>query len=458
MAAWDRMSPTNIRIGLLHHVGGGNLGDDATLASVAENIRRRLPRAEIIVFSMNPDDTEARHGIPSRPVRRTGWSIGHTPAAPPTTLKTKAKAFARTCRPLFHLLKVSSALVRPTVGIFRELSFLISSKRHIKTLNLLIISGGGQFTERDGPWEFPYTIFKWVMLARWVGVRCIFLNVGAGPLTGALSKYFARQALAAGAYVSLRDHQSRSLVAKIGFKGSSLVYPDSAYALRFTIPSTTLPRCPRPIVGLAPMHYPESRAENEQTVYENLIVKLADFALWLLDRSYALRLLATDTGVDPVAVKDLEAALMNHLDVSRSRCRVSPPVVSVRELLTVMAGVDFVITCRFHGVIFAHLLNKPVLALAHHPKVSDLMTDLGLSNYCVDIRDFDPTLLAERFALMVANAEGIKSHMAASLRGNRQRLADQLDGLFDADSVAAMAREPRWTWRWRNQTGGLSCR
>jgi hypothetical protein len=39
-------------------------------------------------------------------------------------------------------------------------------------------------------------------------------------------------------------------------------------------------------------------------------------------------------------------------------------------------------TCRFHGVIFAHLLNKPILAVARHPKVTELMVGLELSNYC----------------------------------------------------------------------------
>jgi polysaccharide pyruvyl transferase WcaK-like protein len=80
--------------------------------------------------------------------------------------------------------------------------------------------------------------------------------------------------------------------------------------------------------------------------------------------------------------------------------------------------------------VFAHLLNKPVLAIAHHPKVTDAMTELELSNYCMDIRDFDPKLLAERFASMVNNAEDIKSRMAASLTRNRQRLRSQFDELF----------------------------
>jgi polysaccharide pyruvyl transferase WcaK-like protein len=92
---------------------------------------------------------------------------------------------------------------------------------------------------------------------------------------------------------------------------------------------------------------------------------------------------------------------------------------------------DYVVTCRFHGVVFAHLLEKPVLAIAPHPKVAELMADLELSNYCVDARDFDASALADKFASMVANADEIKSRMATKLTRNRQLLRYQFDELFD---------------------------
>jgi polysaccharide pyruvyl transferase WcaK-like protein len=106
-------------------------------------------------------------------------------------------------------------------------------------------------------------------------------------------------------------------------------------------------------------------------------------------------------------------------------------VTSVGDLLATISGMEYVVTCRFHGVIFAHLLNKPVLAIAHHPKVTELMASLGLSDYCVDIRNFNTSLLVERFTSMVSNAEEIKSRMAAKLRSNEQLLRCQLDELFD---------------------------
>jgi hypothetical protein len=36
------------KIGLLNHMGGGNLGDDATQDAVIENIKRRWPEAVIL--------------------------------------------------------------------------------------------------------------------------------------------------------------------------------------------------------------------------------------------------------------------------------------------------------------------------------------------------------------------------------------------------------------------------
>jgi polysaccharide pyruvyl transferase WcaK-like protein len=430
----DRMTQAATKIGLLNHVGGGNLGDDATLEAVAGNIKRRWPNAEIVAFSMNPDDTETRHGIMSHPIRRKGWSIGYKPAGTEAPLKETVKALTRKYRGVFYLLKATNTVLRLPSEVFRELLFLVSSRRKINSFDLLIISGGGQLTEKGGPWGFPYTIFKWVVLARSARVRCIFLNVGAGPLTHPLGKFFVTRALLAADYVSLRDDKSQALVYKIGFTGESRVCPDSAYGLEVAATNgSPLEGRAQPIVGFAPMPYPDRHeypAEKDQIVYNELIRKLAIFASWLVGQSYALTTFGTDIGVDPLAIEDLQLALLSHHGITSSQYSVNHSVKSAHDLLATISGMDYVVTCRFHGVVFAHLLNKPVLAIAHHPKVMDMMTDLELSNYSVDIRDFDLKLLMERFTSMVINTEEIKSRMAASLTRNKQRLRSQFDELF----------------------------
>src|SRR5215510_2810597 len=435
------------KIGLLDHVGGGNLGDEATLDAVAANIKRRWPNAEIVAFSMNPDDTEARHGIMSHPIRRRGRTIGYKPAGTEATLKETVKALTRKYGAVFYLLKAlkaTNAVVSLPGEMFRELSFLVSSRRNIKSFDLLIISGGGQLTEKDGPWGFPYTIFKWVVLARSAGVRCMFVNLGAGPLTHPLSRFFVTRALLAADYVSLRDDKSRALVYEIGFRGESRVCPDSVYGLEVPMTNgSSLGRPAEPIVGFAPMPYPDPReclSEKDRIVYDEYIQKLAIFASWLVGQSCALTMFGTDIGVDPLAIEDLQMALLGHHGVTSSQYRDNHSIKSVHDLLGTMSEMDYVVTCRFHGVVFAHLLNKPVLAIAHHRKVMDLMTDLELSAYCVDIRDFDAKLLAGRFASMVINAEEIRGRMAASLTRNRQLLRSQFDELFRYRSVSKKSR------------------
>jgi polysaccharide pyruvyl transferase WcaK-like protein len=430
----DRAMRADAKIGLLHHVGGGNLGDGATLEAVAENIKRRRPNAEIVAFSMNPDDTERQHGIKSYALRRNGWGIGYKSTG--VGAKAKVKALTRKYRAVFYVLKATSAAIRLPIGVFGELSFLISARRIVKSVDLLIISGGGQLTEKDGPWGFPYTIFKWIILARSAGVNSLFLNVGAGPLSQPLSKFFARWALLSADYVSLRDNKSRTLVQEIGFTGASRVCPDSAYGLEIAPMQTSgRERSSQSTVGLAPMPYPEFDptgylAERNQVLYEAFIGKLASFASWLVSRSYALALFGTDIGVDPQAIADLERTLQAHHGIPPALSGFNHSIASVHDLLAKMSGMDYVVTCRFHGVIFAHLLNKPVLAIAHHPKITELMAALDLSEYCVDIKDFSANLLADRFASMVNNTEEIKSRMAAKLTGNRQLLRNQFDELF----------------------------
>jgi len=64
------MSRAYKKIGLLDHLGGGNLGDDVTLDAVMQNIKRRWPHAVIMGFSLNPSDTQKRHGIQSYAIRK----------------------------------------------------------------------------------------------------------------------------------------------------------------------------------------------------------------------------------------------------------------------------------------------------------------------------------------------------------------------------------------------------
>jgi len=410
------------RIAILHHTGGGNLGDDAIMDVVIHNILERWPDAGIAAFSMNPADTGRRHGIPSFPIRTHTWGIGYGAGEGKSAPSKKPSWLATTRNPLVRLPR----------NLLRELAFLISSYRRLRPFDMLIVSGGGQLTERSGPWGFPYAILIWVLMARLARVRRVFLSVGAGPLRHPLSKFFVRRSLYAANYVSFRDEPSQALARKIGFTGKSEVFPDNVYSLQAPPLSLAADTRHRPVVGIAPMPWPfcdprEYKSENLQALYDEYLAKFADFASSLVRYSCSLELFGSDAGADPGAIEDLRRVLLTRHGIETPPYE---PVDSVEGLLSRMAAMDYVVTCRFHGLVLAHILNKPVIAISHHPKVADLMEALGLAQYCVDIRSFNPERLADTFASLVDHTQQVKSSMAASLQSYRARAARQFDQLF----------------------------
>ena len=52
-----------LRIGISGSYGGVNLGDEAILHSIVDQLRSSLPVREIVVFSRDPRDTLARHAV-----------------------------------------------------------------------------------------------------------------------------------------------------------------------------------------------------------------------------------------------------------------------------------------------------------------------------------------------------------------------------------------------------------
>jgi len=432
------------KIGLIHHLGHGNLGDDVTLDAVTGNIKSRWPDAVFVAFTLNPADTERRHGIPAYALRRDSKlppeTVAADKAAPRETgLKARVKGWASGNKFLSAILRIgNAALIGRPRALMQEMAFLAESFRAIKSQDLVIMSGGGQlFDSWDGPWGFPYTLFKWTVLARLSGARCYFLNVGAGPLARPLSRWFVRRALGMADYVSFRDEVSRKLVQDLGFRRESGSFPDSAYS--FPVPSLPKVRNRQPVVGFSPMAFCDPRADSgrDQIVYDSYIRNLGLFGAWLIREGNRIALFSTDIWFDMHAIEDVRSAIGKETGIADSPSITQPPINGTEAMFSEMSSLDYVVTCRFHGVIFAHLMNKPVLAISTHPKTSTLMAELGLSEYCVEARGCEPEVLRETFLRLAANHDAIKAQMAEKVASYRSGLQAQFDVLFQAQGGGA---------------------
>ena len=424
-AGIDKVSDSPRVIGLLDHMGFGNMGDAAIHESFVKNIQARFPNARLIAFSQNPEDTRRRHGIEAHPIRWNypGWNgtnaVRHS--GPSSSSKLES------------LLKRHPAIYGWTERLrnsTRELALLARSYRVLRSLDLLIVSGGGQLC--DLWWDLPYNIFKFCALAKLSNRPAIIVGVGADRLIGRSAKVFARWAVRLATYTSFRDVESQALMQSLGVKKQTHVCPDPAYALplqdyELGRPSNT----PRAKVGLNPMGFCDPRMwpRRDSAVYNRYIDKLATFSSWLLTKNYDLELFTSDAGVDMYALEDLKERLVAGASPEVSSRITSRPVNSLQDLLFQMSTFDFVVTPKFHGVVFSHLLARPLIALSYMPKIDHLMRAVGHDQYCLDIEHFDVEALKAAFESLVRNADDLQRLFRTTAAIYRERLRAEFDSL-----------------------------
>jgi len=93
----------------------------------------------------------------------------------------------------------------------------------------------------------------------------------------------------------------------------------------------------------------------------------------------------------------------------------------------------------------ALLLNKPVVALSNHPKTSDLMDDVGLGHYVLDIDGWEVKSLMERLELLQKTAAEVRVGIGHRVMHYRPALEHQYDGVLALVDAGGRAREKYWT-------------
>jgi len=429
------------KIGILGHVGNKNLGDEAILAAVIQNVKRRYPGAEIYGFTLNPEDTKARHGITAFPIRKIKGNherpkrqenVGVPPqkSNEQVSLRKLIITQLKSLPQIYMFLKKvqkSLPLIRDSI---KEPGFLISCYKALKGIDLLIIAGSQQLIDFiGGAWGHPYTLFRWSMLGKAAKAKVIFLSVGAGPIRSSLSKIFIKASLSQASYRSYRDESSKKLIEQIGVKGSNPVFPDLVYSLRSDGQTGTLvpSENPLPIVGINPVPFsdPVYWPGSSAYIYESYVKKLSDFALWLIGRGYRILFFPTQLNLDPPVIRDIRLCMGKNAGLDFQAKIIYEPVNSFDDLVSSISMTSVVVACRFHGVIIPYLLNKPVLGIAYHRKTFELMEQMGQSEYALDIHSFNCNSLQERFISLESNSVAIRKEIEEKIMISRQALESQ---------------------------------
>lgn len=436
-----------MNIALLTPYTGGNLGDAAIQEAAIRNIRERYPDASLCLISILPQLTVGLHDVPSFPIGRFGqWpedsdpsaSAGDqpcddVPTAPPQGMLARAKAAAKSNGPVHFVLKPIHDKLWP---VYDEWLHIRRAYRLMKGIDLLMVSGGGQLDEYwGGPWGHPYALFKWALLAKITGSRFVVLSVGTCALRSKLSVFFIRRALSLASYRSYRDETSKELLKDMDFTRNDEVYPDLAFSYsnpRGFEGSLSVRKDNSKVIGISPICYlaPYGWPDQDPAVYGRYFEALLGLVRILAKRGHAIVLFSSD-GPDERIVNDIVDALAAEND-PEVMSRVSHPCTrTLPELLDQLGTLDLVVTSRLHGVLLSHRFCLPVLAISYDRKVDTYMSDIGLSEYCVDIHNVGTDSLLEVYERMAERSDAIRSTLSQINQRYARDLQRQYDVVLD---------------------------
>jgi len=392
------------RIAVFGNFGAGNLGNECTLYALLQNLRDRMPKASFLCICSGPEEIAAAHHVAAFPIRQ-----GRLPRAGNFFLRALAKVLCAIPLEVYRWWKVISI---------------------IKGSDMLLMTGTGMLSDVGiTPFGLHYDILRWSAAARLCRCKLLFVSVGAGPIRRPLSRRIVKTALALANYRSYRDQFSRDYMESIHFKrAGDEVYPDLAFSLPRN-PGLAKTRRPdrRSVVGLGVITHSRRRAtaENDPSIYRRYIERLADFAAWLLEQNHTVRLLIGDVAYDGPARADLRRILESRGWTGGEAELIDKPAQSFEMLLAQLAQTDIVVASRFHNVLLAVLLNKPVVAISFHEKVDALMSAAGLESFCLDIENVDVDRLKQQFTDAEENANELKLKLERTTENYRRSLDRQ---------------------------------
>jgi polysaccharide pyruvyl transferase WcaK-like protein len=395
------------KISLFGMFGVGNLGNEATLQAMLQNVRRFLPNAEVSCICAGPEATAQDYGIPA-------YLIREFPLRP---LKSQ---ILRLLRKIFWAISL-------------ELYRWLMVARRLKSTDMLVMTGTGMLTDLGiRPLGLHYDILRWSVVAKLCRCKLMFVSVGAGPIRHPFSRFFVKIALGMANYRSFRDSFSRTYVEELGISTENKVYPDLAFSLPNDVATHDRPsdgRRPVIGVGLITNELRRDTLKKDDSIYQNYITNMSAFVGWLAAHKYSVRLLIGDVEYDNRARQDLKSSLEH----SGLMCPdiIDEPAQSASELLSQLARTDIVVASRFHNVLLALMLKKPVIAISFHEKVDSLMREMGLTRFCHDIEHINVDALIEQLTYLEEHTESIICDIDRKIEVYRAALDEQYDAIFE---------------------------
>lgn len=414
-----------MKIALLGQFGSGNSGNDGSLEAMIDILQSRIPDVELHSICANPRAIADRYGI------EASW---HGRLVLQNSLLCK-------------LSKLLGDVPRNVLSVFQMM-------RTLKGVRWLVVPGTGILDDfQDTAFGWPFVVFRWCLIARLLRVKIAFVSIGAGPLHHPFSRRFARSALKGASYRSYRDEFTKNFLGSIGVEvKGDFVFPDIAFNLPRP-PMHQIDSTAHKTVGVGVMNYRgwTKNDPNAELIYKTYQEKLSRFIIYLIDRGFRVRLLTGDIG-DQVAVSEMAQKVRGSMskDDTDKGAVIFEETTDLHQLMQQIEQTDMVVASRYHNIVCALKMGKPLISIGYNDKNDYLMAEFNQIPFCQRIETLDLDRLQGQFERLLQNYFLIKSEIKAanvgiSIRSNEQNhiLLEKINALTPVSSENAMLARTR---------------
>ena len=305
------------RVVLSGYYGFSNAGDEAMLRSILQALRSKNDECKITVISGNPKATAAKYSVQSVYI--------------------------------FDFVAIIKSLMQCNV----------------------LISGGGSLLQNVTSWQSFYYYLTVLAFGKILGAKVMLYAQGIGPVRGFLPKIIMSWIVNRADYITVRDEGSFAELHDIGISKPKIEITADA------------------VLGMEPVDLVVGKQ-----ILRDLGVDLSKSIIaiaprrWATDNEYLKSLAAAADSV--IALHTVEIVFVPlHLPEDRKVCDEIVALMQQRAVIfdgncdadiymSVIGNCQLLIGVRLHALIFAAIMNVPLVAITYDPKIVRFMDSLGL--------------------------------------------------------------------------------
>lgn len=398
------------RIVLLGEFGCGNIGNDGSLATIVDHLRRTRPEWDIVVLARDAEVIREDFGL-------TAFDLSHRPMR-----GIFGKVLGRIIDPFRYARRVAGteAVVVPGMGILE-----------------------GELGEHA--MGVPYFLFLFGVICRIMGVPFILLASGVSPLASPPSRVFARIAMRAAAYRSFRDEYSRRCALGMGFADpDDRAFCDIAFAM--DVDDREPHR--RGNVGVGVMEFrgrhPDADAGVAARARTRYVQQMEALCQGILSTGRQPSIFYGDQA-DLAVAHELSERLVASL--YGPGCVTVVHATDFKSIVDAMAEVDLVIAARYHNIIAGVLAGRPLIGLAYAEKSSDLVRMVALADSAIDLDHVDASVVLGEVEACFADYDRVHARAQEGRSAMHITALEQLAALDDLLDRARTRRKRAFSFR-----------